>query len=188
MQREMTQQMPAARRGVDRFADALGTAERFLGAALMIVMTALYGFNVLARLVAPTYASAFAWIDEAARYMMVWVTFVAAGLALELGRHVSVDVFQDRFRPAMRRALFAAIDLVGLVFCLGAMYVALKLTLFVADTGQISPTLGVPAWILYAAPSAGFASLAFRFALRLAGVRDARRAKPAPDWLGSEAA
>src|SRR5690606_31995947 len=81
-----------ARRAVGRLADVLGTVERYVTAALVIVMTALYALNVAVRFLAPTYASAFAWIDEAARYMLVWAVFLAAGLTLEVGRHVSVDV------------------------------------------------------------------------------------------------
>jgi C4-dicarboxylate transporter DctQ subunit len=176
-----------AKRAVARFADGLGTFERYVTATLVVAMTALYAFNVIVRFVAPTQASAFAWIDEAARYMLVWVVFLAAGLTLEVGRHVSVDIFQGRFGPRVTRAVFATIDLVGFVFCAGAAYYALQLTLFVAGTGQISPTLRVPAWLLYAAPCFGFVSLAFRFLLRLTNVRDGRRSPVRLEWLGSAA-
>lgn len=176
------------RRALARCADWLGALERYVTAGLVIVMTALYAFNVMVRFFAPSYASMFAWIDEAARYMLVWTVFLAAGLTLEVGRHVSVDVFQHRFGPRMTRIVFAAIDVVGFVFSAGAAFYALRLTLFVAGTGQISPTLGAPAYILYAAPFAGFVSLAFRFLLRLASVRDARRLPRQPEWLGSGAA
>ena len=54
----------------------------------------------------------------------------------------------------------------------------------------VSPSLGAKLfWDKVQLLPAYVTSLeAFRFALRLAGVRDARRAKLAPDWLGSEAA
>jgi TRAP-type C4-dicarboxylate transport system permease small subunit len=57
--------------------------------------------------------------------------------------------------------------------------------MFVAGTRQVSPTLGVPAYILYAAPFVGFILLTFRFLLRLTNVRDARRKPVHADWLGS---
>ena len=146
-------------------------------------MTALYAFNVLIRLVVPVYAGSFAWIDEAARYMMVWVVFLAVGITLEIGRHISVDLVHERIGSRARRALFAVIDVVGLVFTVGAAVIALRLTFFVAGTGQISPTLGVPAYILYVAPALGFGSLALRFLLRLSGIRDSRRWRDSPEWL-----
>jgi TRAP-type C4-dicarboxylate transport system permease small subunit len=173
------------KRRLARFADVLGMAERYVTAALMIAMTALYALNVLVRLLLPRYASAFAWIDEASRYMLVWAVFLAAGLTLEVGRHVSLDLVHGKLGPRATRALFAVIDVVGFVFSAGAAFYSLQLVLFVARTGQMSPTLGVPAWILYGAPFAGFLSLAFRYLLRLANVRDARRSPVHADWLGS---
>ena len=82
----------------------------------------------------------------------------------------------------------AFIDVVGLVFCLGAAAFAVQLTRFVMSTGQMSPTLGVPTYILYIAPAFGFASMAFRYLLRLLSVRDARRHAPRAGWLGGGAA
>jgi TRAP-type C4-dicarboxylate transport system permease small subunit len=171
-----------------RVADVLGTAERYGAAALLILMTFLYAVNVLVRALAPSYASALAWVDEAARYMLVWVVFLAAGITLEVGRQVSVDILRGRLRRAHERILFGVIDVVGMVFCLGAAIVAVQLTRFVMGTGQISPTLGVSTYILYIAPAIGFASMAFRFLLRLLGVRDARREAPTAPWLEGGAA
>jgi C4-dicarboxylate transporter DctQ subunit len=175
----------AMKRRIAWSADVLGIVERYLAAILTIVMTALYALNVLIRLFLPMYASTFAWIDEAARYLMIWVVFLAAGLTLEVGRHVSVDIAHPLLSPRTVRVLFAIIDIVGFIFSVGAAFYSLKLALFVAGTGQISPTLGVPTYILYVAPLVGFASLAFRFLLRLANVRDARRSPARAEWLAS---
>lgn len=171
-----------------RLADLLGTVERYGAAVLLIAMTFLYGVNVLVRVFLPLYASELAWVDEAARYTLVWVVFLAAGITLEIGRQVSVDLLRGRLAPPLERALFALIDLVGLVFCLGAAVFAVQLTRFVMGTGQMSPTLGVPTYILYVAPAFGFASMAFRYLLRLLSVRDARRQPPEAGWLGGGAA
>lgn len=172
------------RRALARAADALGAAERYGAAAALIAMTFLYGVNVLVRAAAPAYASALAWIDEGARYLLVWVVFLAAGVTLEVGRQVSVDLIRGRLRAAHERTLFALIDAVGLVFCAGAAVIAVRLAHFVMQSGQISPTLGMPTYVLYVAPAVGFASMAFRFLLRLAGIRDARRHPPNAAWLG----
>ena len=147
-------------------------------------MTGLYAFNVLVRSLAPRYASEIAWIDEAARYAMIWVVFLATGIALEIGRHVSVDLLRGRLPPAQERFLFAVIDVVGLAFSAGGSVVAFQLAWFVRETGQVNPTLGVPTYVLYLAPAYGLASMALRFLLRLLGLRDARRQPVAAPWLG----
>lgn len=169
---------------IAQFSDLLGVVERYVTATLMIVMTTLYAFNVLVRLFVPAYASTFAWVDEAARYMMIWVVFLAAGLTLEVGRHVSVDLIRPFLGPTVRGVLFGVIDVVGFVFSLGAAIYAFNLASFVAGTGQISPTLGVPTFVLYVAPCIGFGLMAFRFLLRLTHVRDARKAPVPAVWLG----
>jgi TRAP-type C4-dicarboxylate transport system permease small subunit len=175
------------RAALGRLADILGTAERYGAAALLVSMTFLYGFNVLVRALLPAYASAFAWVDEATRYMLIWLVFLATGLTLEVGRHVSVDIIRGRLRARHERLLFALIDVIGFAACAGASYLAVQMTLFVMDTGQTSPTLGMPIYLVYIAPAFGFASMAFRFLLRLLSVRDARRQPPAGAWLGSRA-
>ena len=134
----------------------------------------------------PQYASTFAWVDEGARYMMVWIVFLAAGVALETGRHVLIDLLWHRWSEGFRRAAFALIDVVGLIFSIYMAVLAVQLTQFIAKTGQISPTLGVPAYILYVAPVVGFASLAFLYALRLFSIRDARRTPVKAEWLGTD--
>ena len=171
------------RRALGAIADAWGAIQRYCAALLIIAMTALYGFNVLIRGLLPQYASTFAWIEEAARYMMVWVVFLAAGIALEVGRHIVIDLLWSRLGARAERWLFAVIDVVGLAFCMLMVVLSIQLTIFVAGSGQIIPTLGVPAYVLYVAPVVGFASLAFGFLLRLFFVRDARRTPSAAAWL-----
>jgi len=160
------------KRQLARVADLLGLIERYLTAILMIVMTALYAFNVLIRMVLPTHASTFAWIDEATRYMMIWVVFLAAGVTLEIGRHVSVDLIRPFLRPRALTVLFIIIDIVGLLSSLAAMVFSFNLAVFVANTGQISPTLGTTMLWLYAPLPIGFALLALRYLLELVGYQN----------------
>ena len=179
-----SQRIAAARRRIERSADWLGLFERYFVGLLMIAMTGLYAFNIFVRMLLPTYASAVAWIDEAARYMMVWVVFLAAGITLEVGRHVTVNIGHQTIPPRFLSILFKLIDVVGLIFSIGAACFSLNLVIFVAGTGQVSPTLAVPTFILYVAPFIGFLLLAFRYLLRIGGLRDARRDPTQPAWLG----
>lgn len=174
------------RRRIERSVDWLGLIERYFVGLLMIAMTGLYAFNVFVRMFFPTYASAVAWIDEAARYMMVWVVFLAAGITLEVGRHVTVNIAHQKIPSRFLPILLKFIDGTGLIFSIGASLFSLNLAIFVAGTGQVSPTLGVPTFILYVAPFIGFLLLAFRFLLRIGGLRDARQDPAQPAWLGGE--
>jgi TRAP-type C4-dicarboxylate transport system permease small subunit len=172
---------------VEQFADGWAVVQRYAAGLLLIVMTGLYGFNVLLRSLLPQYAATFAWIEEGTRYMAVWLVFLGAGIALEVGRHILIDLVWHKLGRRQRRALFAVVDVVGVLFCALMTVLAFELSLFIAETGQISPTLGIPAYVLYVAPVVGFASLTLGFLLRLFGVRDARIERPNPEWLGGGA-
>lgn len=174
------------RQGLAQIADIWGIVERMVAGLLISTMVLLYAFNVIVRLFMPTQASSFAWIDEAARYLMIWAVFMGVGITLDVGRHIAVDLFTGKFSRRALDLLYKVIDITGIVFCVGASYFSLKLLLFVAGTGQVSPTLGIPAAVLYGAPFIGFASLALRFLLRLTNIRDARRSPVKADWLGSD--
>lgn len=172
-------------RRIKRTVGWLSTVERYFAGSLLIVMTGLYSLNIFVRTFFSTSASSFAWIDEAARYMMVWVVFIAAGVALEVGRHVSVNIAHDYMPPRLLSPLFKLIDVVGFLLSVGVAWFSFNLAIFVAGTGQVSPTLGVPTAILYFAPCIGFASLAFRYLLQIIGLRDMRRDPERPAWLGN---
>ena len=174
------------RRKIDALADGWGAIQRYSAGWLMIAITALYAFNVFIRTLLPDWAATFAWIEEGTRYMLIWIVFLAAGVALESGRHVLIDLIWTRLDVRVRRWVFALIDVVGVAFCVLMVVLSVQLTVFIAGTGQVSPTLGVPAYIVYVAPIVGFASLALGFLLRLFGMRDARTRTAAGEWLGGE--
>ena len=174
------------KRSIEALADGWGAIQRYSAAILMIAMTALYGFNVFIRTALPQFAATFAWIEEGARYMLIWIVFLAVGVALESGRHVLIDLLWTRLVPRIRRIVFALIDLSGIAFSVLMIVLSVRLTAFVAGTGQISPTLGIPTYVIYVAPIVGFASLAFGFTLRLFAVRDARTKVISDQSLGGE--
>ncbi|HET8721148.1 MAG TPA: TRAP transporter small permease subunit [Nitrospira sp.] len=177
--------MSEVSRRVERVAGWLSLVERYFTGTLLIAMTALYALNIFVRMVLPMYASKIAWIDEATRWMMIWVVFVAAGIALEVGRHVSVNIAHNYMPERLLSVVFKVIDVVGLVLALGVAYFSFNLAVFVAGTGQVSPTLGISTAILYVAPCIGFSLLALRYLLQVVGLRDMRRDPKRPAWLGS---
>eukprot|EP00873_Tetraselmis_striata_P018459 jgi/Tetstr1/438723/TSEL_002919.t1 len=105
-------------------------------------MVVLYFTNVLARQVGGTFASEFAWVEEAVRLMSLFLVF------------------------------FSVIDAVGFVFCVYLVYLSYQMTAFVYGMGQKSPTLNVPVFWIYLAPTTGFALMALRYALSFFGRID----------------
>jgi TRAP-type C4-dicarboxylate transport system permease small subunit len=80
---------------------------------LMMVMTALVLLNVITR-----YGFQFSvtWAEELSRFVMIWVTYIGAGLALRQGNHVAFEYVQSLLPPRVVPWLRAAIAVAILVF------------------------------------------------------------------------
>ncbi|MEC8629758.1 MAG: TRAP transporter small permease [Pseudomonadota bacterium] len=155
-----------------RYIGFLRRLERHVLVALLWAMVTLFFLGVVMREVGGTMASRFAWVEEAVRLMNVFLVFLGLGLALERGRHVGIDTFRNRLPDMPKRLVQRTIDAVGFVFAVYLAVLGWRLVDFVLMTGQRSPTLDIPMGWIYVAPVIGFAALALRYALSLAGAFD----------------
>ena len=150
----------------------LRLVERISIVSIFLLMVILYFINVLSRQVGGTFATNFAWVEEAVRLMSIFLVFLAIGLALERGRHVGVTTWRDSIAASTKLPVRKLIDIVGLIFSLYLAWLGYKMSAFVYSTGQISPTLNMPIFWIYLAPMIGFLLLALRYGLSLFGLID----------------
>jgi TRAP-type C4-dicarboxylate transport system permease small subunit len=163
---------PSAKDSPLKILTAIRTAERIAAVSIFLSMVVLYFSNVLARQVGGTFASEFAWVEEAVRLMSLFLVFFSVGLALEQGRHAGVHTWRDRIARQSGIPLRKIIDAVGFIFCIYLVYLSYQMTAFVYGMGQKSPTLNVPVFWIYLAPTTGFALMALRYALSFFGRID----------------
>lgn len=69
---------------------------RALVAGLLAVTFAMVFVNVIGRY---GFGSSFAWVEEAARHLMILAAFSGAGLALREGRLVAIGTLPDLLPP-----------------------------------------------------------------------------------------
>ena len=162
---------------IDAALRILRRTEQALLGGLMLAMSIAYVVNVLARNLAPSLAPQLAWIEEATLIALAWVAFLGLGLALERGRHIAMSAFLERIKGPAKAWIVGAINLVGLVFSLYIAKIGMDISIFVYNSGQVSPTLNVSMVWLYGVMPVGFLLLALRYALELAG--HTRRFEPA---------
>jgi C4-dicarboxylate transporter DctQ subunit len=162
---------------IETFMNGLRVVERTFVALIMIGMSVLYFFNIVARYTSPQLAADLAWIEEATLFAFAWMVFVGLGMTLERRRHIAMTVFIDKQRPAVARNILRLINLVGLAFSVFLTKSSFDLALFIYDSGQVSPTLGISVVGLYAPLPIGFALLALRYLLELLGIQDRSRFK-----------
>jgi TRAP-type C4-dicarboxylate transport system permease small subunit len=164
-----------------QFLTYLRLIERTFLVTLFLTMVVLFFSNVVVREIGGSFASKFAWIEEAVRYMNVFLVFIALGLALEQGRHVGIDTIREKLPKNIRYVLLKVIDATGFFFSIYLAWLGIQLVRLVLMTGQRSPTLDIPVGWIYTAPVVGFGLLGLRFALSFFGIIDRFSINDAPN-------
>jgi len=100
---------------LERFEKRLIRGNQILIGIMMGIMFAFVFSNVITRYV---FGFSLATAEEISTFLMIWVTYLGAGLALRGGNLASIDVFQDRIPENFRRALRALLGILMLLFFL----------------------------------------------------------------------
>ncbi|MFP3918798.1 TRAP transporter small permease, partial [Lysinibacillus telephonicus] len=59
-----------------------------------------------------------AWVEEVARYSIIWGTFLGFGLALKHNQHIQVDILFDKLNKPMQFILNIVATTLSIIFCL----------------------------------------------------------------------
>jgi TRAP-type C4-dicarboxylate transport system permease small subunit len=157
----MSQSVPAASSSpIARFDRAFKRINAAVIVAMMAAMVALVFANVVGRYV---FNRSFIWAEELSQYLMVWVTFLGAGLALRYGRHVAMDMLQSALPGPLTRALRLCLGLVMVAFLVAVTVLGFQLVVFAWP--QETPAMNISAGIPYLAVPVG--SLVFLLHLLL---------------------
>lgn len=167
---EPTALQGAASTMLKRFERALVAGNRWLLIVLLLAMACIVFANVVLRY---TTGDSIVWAEEVARHLMIWGTFLGAGLVLRFGGHVAIDnlhhVLGERGAKALRGLIVTALGVFFLVMAwFSVQYVW-------ATRFQTTPATDIPfAWI-YSAMPAGFLLLFVHLLFMARGyVRDGR--------------
>ena len=133
-----------------KFERVMVTINRWVIIAMMVVMATLVFVNVVCRYVL-NYS--IIWAEELSQYLMVWVAFLAGGLALREGRHVAVEMLQDRLPSKARRMTRHLIALLLIVFMGVLVVLGFQFVRFTWD--HETPVMNIPQGIPYLAVPVG---------------------------------
>ncbi len=127
---------------------------------LLAAMSTIVFANVSLR-----YLSNFSitWAEEVARYLMIWMTFLGAGLSLRVGGHVAITNLHDFLGTRSQRALRAFVGLLLVCFFIAMMWIGYE---YMSRMGrQLTPATRLPFSYIYAAMPIGFALMIVHFLL-----------------------
>lgn len=95
------------------------------------------------------------WSEEAARYLMVWITFIGLGPVLRIGGHISIDSLENSLPKNLARLLRSIVMLIVAAFFLFLIYEGAQYAMRTA--AQSTPVTNVSfAWVSASIP-VGFA-------------------------------
>ncbi|MFV0291843.1 MAG: TRAP transporter small permease [Paracoccus sp. (in: a-proteobacteria)] len=126
----------------------------------LIVMCAVVGWNVGLRQLT---GHSLPWADEVARYTMIWMVFLGAGLALREGAHVALGNLQTAFPSRIGMALRILVLALLLIFF--AVMIGTGWNYMIRSQYQLSAALRLKMSWVYAAIPVGFILLTIHLLL-----------------------
>jgi C4-dicarboxylate transporter DctQ subunit len=142
-----------------------GVVALFLAVATLVICSAiihryLSGVPVLWEY---TQHVSFNWAQELTIYLLIWMAKFGAAYGVRTGIHVGVDVLVRTLPQAWQR-FFVIFSLAsGAFFTAIIAWLGTRFILLIHKTGQVSPDLEIPMWIIYLGVPLGSSLMCFRF-------------------------
>lgn len=146
------------------FDRGLVTLTCWLVAALTAVMCAVVLLGVFTRYV---LNDALPWTEEAARYTLLWLSWLGGGLAMRRGAHIAAEFLIDQL-PAPIRAAVVFAGRIGIIFFL-AICVWYGFGMVQRVSFQSTIALGVSMQLPYAAVPVGAALMIYHLLVLMLG-------------------
>jgi C4-dicarboxylate transporter, DctQ subunit len=105
----------------------------------------------------------FTWSTELTIYLFIWMAKFGAAYGVRTGIHVGVDYVVNKLEGAKRRYLVTIGICLGIIFTGVIAFLGARWVIFIYGTGQISPDLEWPMWIIYLAIPFGSGLMCYRF-------------------------
>ena len=134
--------------------------EEFLIAAFMAVATLITFAAVAMRY---TTGAGISWAQELTIYLFIWMAKFGAAYGVRTGIHIGVDFVVNAARPSIKRTLLTAAMSLGVVFTGVIAFFGARWVIFIYGTGQTSPDLEWPMWVIYLAIPFGSGLMCYRF-------------------------
>ena len=111
---------------------------------LLVLMVLFIFLQIVSR---TFFSTSFSWTEEVARYMFIYVVFLAAAVAFGSKAHISVDILYMKVKKTYRKLLCVISALC--VSLIGGLFLVEGLTLVQKTMVQASPGLGIKMGYVY---------------------------------------
>ena len=143
------------------------SVEDFVLWFVVLQMVLLAFIQVILRYV---FHSALSWAEELLRFEVVFVAFMGAALGVKYGSHIAVDALYNFSPPRMKIVLKFVSSLFNSAFCFLLFYLAMGVIIKVKASGQTTPAMGIPKYLLYIPIFLGSLIFAIRSTMQFGGL------------------
>ena len=101
---------------MELFDRAVDLVLKLLRVFILVLATAIFVIITMAVFMRYVLGTSFSWTEEVPRYLLIWISFLGAAVAVQRGEHIAFDLLYNRLPPRLRLALFWLLNLLVLAF------------------------------------------------------------------------
>jgi C4-dicarboxylate transporter DctQ subunit len=148
---------------LDRLEEIL-IASLMAAATVIIFIAVMHRYLVAVPLLYPIlFPIDVSWAQELCIYMFVWIAKFGAAYGVRTGIHVGVDVLVNKLSDAGRKPVILFALFCGALFTFVVGTMGAKFVIELYPTGQVSPDMEMPRWIVFLCVPLGSYLMCFRF-------------------------
>lgn len=119
----------------------------------LAAMSVIIFVQVIARYV---FNDSLSWSEEIARYLFIWLTYPAISYGVKVNAHIRVDALLMVLPKPLKKLWRILSNLLFLVFSCLVVWFGVEVSGKIMASRQVTPAIGLPMWIVYAAVPFGF--------------------------------
>lgn len=144
---------------------SLALVENSLTVLIVTIMVLMAFFQVMLR---NLFSTGILWGDIFLRHLVLWVGFIGASLATREEKHINIDILTRLTSPKTQQYLRIFTDLVTMGVCIVLAKAGYTFLTYEIEAGTVLFE-NIPSWIFQMIIPIGFALIAFRYFLKVAG-------------------
>jgi len=133
--------------------------EEWLLVAALLFMVTLVFIQVVLRYV---FNDSIGWSSELARYILIWIAWISASYAVRKNAHIRIEFIKNILGDVGKKVVEIIVLILWFLMALFLVVQGTELAMKINITNQLSPSIGVPMWILYLATPVGGALMCIR--------------------------
>lgn len=154
--------------------------EEWILGALLIGMSVILLIQILMRAFG---GSSLTWAEEVARYFYVWSVFLSLGCTIRGGTILKVDLLLEKLPKGLRQVVQNFLELINVVLYAYLAYYSILVVQSVQSSGQTSPALEIPMYLVYLIIPIGFVLASLRSVQKIYFNITGKKDMTAPDQV-----